>query len=188
MRILLSIVLLFFISFGFAQSGTPLYKGLMYKMKISDAKKEYRKNKEDYKVISLGNGVDWYMYPLNFSANADNQLVGLTLNSGSLYGNEPETVAAYLSQSFEFFIDKNYTIVHEPDYWDNPLLFDATNKYGLLMHDPDKTIMVSMRAVRHNTEVYNFVPVLAISNYEAFINYMSSESEKVNQIRGKTGF
>lgn len=168
--------------------NTPLYKGLLYKMPLSEAKKEFRKNKDQYKVISLGNGVDWRMYPMNFAVNGNSELVGINLNSGAMFGESSENTKIYLTQTRQFLEDKGYTVIHEPDYWNFPLLFSDANKYGLLLHDPDKNVMISIRSVPHPTEHLRFVPVMGISNYDAFVKYMETDKEAVQKQRDKTGF
>lgn len=166
----------------------PLYKGLIYKMPINDAKKEFRKNKDEYKTISLGNGVDWKMYAMNFAVNQNNELVGLNLNSGSMFGDSPETTDLFIRQTRNFFEELGYTVVYEPEYWDTAVLFSEQNKYGLLLHNPEKTIMVSLRPVPHPTERLNYVPVMGISNFQAFVDYMEADDAAVKKAREKTGF
>lgn len=157
-------------------------------MPLSEAKKEFKKNKEEYKTISFGNNVNWKMYPMNFAVNQFNELVGINLNSGSMFGDSPEDTDLFIRQSRNFFEEKGYTVVHEPEYWHSAVLFSENNKYGLLLHNPEKTIMVSLRPLPHPTESLRYVPVMGISNYQAFVDYMDADDANVKAAREKTGF
>lgn len=166
----------------------PLYKNLVYLMPIKAAKKEFKKNKDDYKTISLGNGVDWKMFSTNFVTNSSGNLVGIVLNDGSMFGINADNAALYITQTRTFFEDKGYTVIHEPEYWYAPTLVSPTEKYGLLLHDADKNIMVSLRVQPHPTERFSYSPVLGISNYKAFVSYMEANKAAIKKARDKTGF
>lgn len=155
-------------------------------MPINEAKKELKKNKSDYSDISFGNGVKWRIFKQNFTV-INEQLHGLMLvPKGALFGLDHESAKVYLQNSKLFFESKDYEVFWEPDNWNIPVFFEATNKYGLLMNDAEKTIMIELRPVEISAGSYTVN--LGVSNYDAFLKYMQAKEKAIKKVQDKTGF
>ena len=169
-----------------AQDYPALYKGLIYKMPIDAAKKEFKQHKDLYVDISFGNGVEWRLYTQNFGVVNDS-LTSLVLKpKGALLGLTHEAAKVYLNNSFEFFTKRGYQVIKEPQFWNVPIYFDATNKFGLVMHNPDKTVVVELRSVQLTGTSY--LVNLGISNYDAFLRFLTNDEAAVNNQQNQTGF
>ena len=55
-KLVLALAVMFMTAPAIAQEGTKLYKDLSEGMSIKEAKKMMKKNKDDYKKVSFGNG------------------------------------------------------------------------------------------------------------------------------------
>ena len=175
-------ILLFSLN-GFSQ---PIYKGLLYGMTKSQAKKEFYSNKEDYTNIDLGNGFIWRMYHQNFIY--DNGLAGIlcTPKRGAL-GVSHENTMGYLEFTSAFFIKKGYKIFHEPQNWQYPELFRS--KYGLLLENPDRTVMVMLYPFKQTSSNNIFYqPHLKVFNYDWFIDQYETGQKEVEEKQDKSGF
>lgn len=170
----------------YPQSGQALYEGLLYNMDRKEAIKEFKSNKDIYNIISFGDGVVWSLNRQNFTIN-NNKLKALMLTPKSaLFGLSHESAKVYLINSFNFFISRGYEVIKEPEYWDVPVMFSPNNKFGLLMHDPEKTIVIELRSVEVSPN--NYTVNLGINNYGVYMMYLDN-LKKHNEIQqNNTGF
>ena len=186
--LIITLIFLQINNISFSQENTPLYKGLLYKMAINDAKKEFKKDKEEYTNISFGDGVSWRMYTQNFHS-FDNKLTALILTpKGYPFGMDHELAEVNLIKSKEFFISKGYSVFGEPKNWDIPVLFSPHNKSGLLLFDPNKTIFVELRSVLLSELDLTYVVNLVINNYDNYLNYLESQEQIKKSEQDNTGF
>lgn len=169
-----------------AQKNTSLYKGLLYDMPKKDAIKEFRSNKNLYNEISFGNGIVWSINKQNFTIRNDKLKALMLTPKSAIFGLSHDNAQVYLKNSFDFFNSKGYNIIIEPDYWDSPILYSSNNKFGLIMSNPDKTIVIELRSVRITANSYTVN--LGISNYQAYMNYLDNLEDVEIKQQNKTGF
>lgn len=172
-------ILLIIISVMFAVDcfSQTIFKGLNYNMSVSEAKKEFKTNKEQYDNVDFGNGFVWRIFPQNFIYKNGNLVGVLFQPKGALLGLSHTGTTSYLEFSRSFFEIKGYKVFFEPEYWQYPLNFNS--KYGLLMQNEDKTIIVQLYPFKwfySGTTYYS--AYMKVLNYAWFMN----EYEKQNQI------
>lgn len=168
----------------FAQS---IFKGLEYGMSKTEAKKEYKTNKAEYDNVDFGNGFRWRAFHQNFII-VNNDLVGILFTTkGTLLGLSHDGATSYLEYSRAFFEKKGYTVFLEPEYWQYPVNFRS--KYGLLMHDEDKSIVVQLypgSGYANGTSVY--FAYMKVLNYEWFMNEFQAQKEINEEKSENSGF
>jgi|14BtaG_2_1085337.scaffolds.fasta_scaffold16630_2 hypothetical protein len=131
-------VLLFVPLVSFGQ--VKIYKGLIEGMSKKEAKNVIKKNKNDYKVVAVGNGVEWTIRTTSPMYNPENYLVGVTMwpKGFLLTGTGYEIAVSYLETTKQFFIDRNYSVILESTYWNAPKNFnDGGFLYGCVLLSPD---------------------------------------------------
>jgi hypothetical protein len=156
-------------------------------MSQGEAKSEFKKNKELYDSVDFGNGFVWRTYTQNFIFQNDSLVVVLMTPKGSALGLSNDGVASYLEFSRTFFQDKGYQVFFEPEYWQYPLNFRS--KYGLLLYNPDKTIMVHLYPLTYKVG-YNtsFTACLKIMNYPWFLKTWEAGNKELQQKSENSGF
>jgi len=186
-KVKLVILLTIFLSnLSFSQEMKPLYKGLLYNMPIENAKKELKKNIQDYNNISFGNGIVWEISePYLIESNGKLSGLGL-LPKNKILGLKHENAKVYLQNSRKFFESKGYIVLKEPDNWDIPVLFSQNNLFGLLLHNPDKSIMIDLRSIKSVDS--NYIVILTIMNYDIYIKGLDAMKNQVKKEQDNTGF
>ena len=173
------LLVILFVGVYSAHSQT-LFKGLEYGMTKSEAKSEFRKNKEDYNDIDVGNGFKYRLYHQNFEYWEEDKLTAITFSpKGGAMGISYDNAVGYLNYSKSFFEALGYTVFFEPNYWNAPLNFKS--KYGLLMESQDKTKMVQLFPTvtkAYGSNIYNVV--LKLYEYDVYMKTWNQEHE-VNQ-------
>lgn len=156
------------IVFGLSASSQTIFKGLEYGMTADEAITEFKKNKDKYDAVDLGNGFVWRTFKRGFLYDSDG-LVGVSFNAkGGALGIGHDATTQYLEYTRAAFESKSYVLFFEPDYWQYPLNFSS--KYGLLMSSPDKSIMVQLYPVTQGTAYGNlYLPILKVMNYDWFM-------------------
>ncbi|WP_159523781.1 hypothetical protein [Sunxiuqinia indica] len=182
--LLLIFVTIFIPSSVFSQT---IYKGFEYGMSKGEAKREFKKNKDDYTAVDLGNGFVWRTYPQNLLMSGDSLAVVWFTPKGTALGMSHDNVVSYLEFTRAFFELKDYQLFFEPEYWQYPVNFNA--KYGLLLSNPDKTIMVqlypSSAKVGHNT---TYFANLKVMNYDWFMSIYKENLNVLDEKSAESGF
>lgn len=175
--------LIFFLFISTQCISQEIYKGFDFGMSKTEAKNEFRDNKEEYKTIDLGNGFIYRIYHQNFTYSND-QLAGITLTpKGAAMGQSYESVVSYLEYTRAFFEKLDYSTFFEPEYWNGPHKFSS--KYGLLMIDPDKNKVVQIYPVKAGG-VFN--TRLDIYNHDQFMEWYEEENDRVEEKAENSGF
>jgi len=133
------LILLLFIPL-LSSSQVKIYKGLIEGMNSKEAKNVIKKNKNDYKVVAVGNGVEWTIRTTSPMYSPKNYLVGVTMwpKGFGLTGTGYDLAVSYLNTTKEFFIDRNYSVLLESTYWNAPKNFnDGNYLYGCVLLSPD---------------------------------------------------
>lgn len=184
MKKVVCIAALFIATATFAQ---PIFKGLESGMTKKEAQQEFRENKDDYTSIDVGNGFEYRIYQQNFQYQ-DNELVGILLTpKGSAMGQNYNEAVSFLEYSKSFFDSLNYSEFFVPEFWNAPVNFGA--KYGLLMHNPEKTVMLQLYPTSYmvgNTRSY--LVKLHLYKYDQFLEWYETEKAKQEDLADKSGF
>ncbi|MBI9038094.1 MAG: hypothetical protein JEY97_08175 [Bacteroidales bacterium] len=186
----LYIVLIFssiLISNCFAQS---IYKGLEYGMSKSEANKEFKKNKEAYTTVDLGNGFLYRIYKQNFEYD-NNRLVGILLTpKGAAFGQTYESSKNYLIHTRGFFEKLGYETFLENEWWNAPVNYvKSGSKWGLILNKKDKSTIVQMYPISYELSGSTvYLVKLMIWNYDTWIGYYNKEKEVQNKKAKDSGF
>lgn len=172
------------VSFAFSQT---IFKGLNREMSKSDAKKEFKKNKSEYDNVDFGNGFVWRTFNQNFIFD-NGGLVGVLFSpKGALMGLSHDGATSYLEFSKAFFENKGYTVFLEPEYWQYPINFRS--KYGLLMYDTDRTIMVQLYPYKgYASGKMYYTAYMKVLNYDWFMDEYEEQNEILEEKSENSGF
>jgi len=171
----------------FVAMSQPIYRGLNYGMNVKDAKDEFKTNKDQYDNIDFGNGFVWRVYTQNLIYQNDSLMAILMTPKGAALGLSHDGATSYLEFSRTFFENKDYEVFFEPEYWQYPLNFHA--KYGLLLSNPDKTIMVQLYPITYKSGYTTmFTSCLKIMNYKWFMNTFEAEHKLLDKKSDESGF
>lgn len=148
-KLVLALAVMFMTAPAIAQEGTKLYKDLSEGMSVKAAKKMMKKNKDDYKEVSFGNGFMWTIKPTGLMSRTkgEDYLAGVWMwPKGSLLTGVGYDVArGYLEASASFFEGRGYTELIRNQWWNAPQNFnDGGYKYGLVLLSPDGSRVVHM--------------------------------------------
>jgi len=180
------LLFVFFIIAG-AAYGQPIYRGLLYGMSENEAKKEFKTNKDLYDEVDFSNGFVWRTYTQNFIYQNDSLMAVLMTPKGAALGLSHDGSTQFLEFSRAFFENKGYEVFFEPEYWQYPLNFHS--KYGLLMSNADKTIMVQLYPlVFRYGNTTSFTSCLKIMNYKWFIREWEIDNKIQQQKSENSGF
>lgn len=172
------------VSLAFSQH---IYKGLEYGMTAQEAKKEFRSNKAEYDAVDFGNGFVWRLFHQNFIYD-NGGLVGVLFQpKGALMGLTHSGTTSYLEFSRAFFEEKGYQVFFEPEFWKYPLNFNS--KYGLLMHDEDKKIVVQLYPYSgyvNGATIYS--AYMKVINYDWFMQQYESQQQLLELKANESGF
>ena len=168
-------------------SAQSIFKGLETGMSQKEAKAEFRANRDDYINIEIGNGFAYRIYQQNFQYVNDGLVAMLLTPKGSALGQGYDEAASYLDFSDAFFQKLNYEEFFRPEYWNAPQSFSS--KYGLLLSNPDKTIMVQMYPTKYKSgRITSYLVKLHLYNYDQFMEWYDKEHEAQEEIAEKSGF
>lgn len=164
-----------------------IFKGLKYNMTESEAKKEFRANKDQYDNVDFGNGFVWRLYQQNF-LYVDDKLVGVLFSpKGGGFGQSHNNVINYLEFSRSFFENKGYTVIFEPEAWQYPTLFNS--KYGLLLQNEDKTIIVQLNPSTYTVNYSTgYIAYMKVINYEFFMKAYEMGNQILKEKSENSGF
>jgi len=168
-------------------SAQSIFKGLETGMSKKEAKAEFRANKDDYINIEIGNGFAYRIYQQNFGYVNDGLVSILLTPKGFTMGQGYSEAVSYLDFSNTFFQNLDYKEFFRPEYWNAPQSFSS--KYGLLLYNPEKTIMVQMYPTKYKAgSTTAFLVKLHIYNYNQFMEWYDKEHEAQEEIAEKSGF
>ena len=181
------ITLLFFL-FSLNLFSQSIYLGLKNGMSKSEAKKEFKTNNEQYTNVDLGNGFVWRANQKNFIYNKNNLLTGVWFLPKSFGGwVSHDNAISYLEFTRSFFESKDYKLFFEPDYWQYPENFNS--KYGLLMYNPEKTIMVQLYPFKYNVSgTMSYSAYMKVLNYDWFMKTYKEQENIKHAKQESTGF
>ena len=187
-KIYIVLLLIFFIiSNGYTQS---IYKGLEYGMSKSEASKEFKKNKESYTTVDIGNNFLYRIYKQNFVFD-NNKLVALLLTpKGSAFGQSYDSARNYLIHTRKFFEKLNYETFLDNEWWDSPLNYiDSESKWGLILNKKDKSTIVQMYPISYELSgKKSFLVKLMIWNYDTWMGYYKKDREIQKEKANNSGF
>lgn len=114
-------------------------------------------------------------------------MVVLMSPKGAALGLSNDGATSYLEFSRAFFENKGYQLFFEPDYWQYPLNFSS--KYGLLLFNPEKTIMVQLYPIYSKSSGMTFCSAsLKIMNYDWFIKSWDLGNKIQQEKSDQSGF
>jgi len=175
------------IVFNFSGSAQSIYRGLVYGMNVKDAKTEFKTNKDQYDNVDFGNGFAWRVYTQNLIYQNDSLVAILMTPKGAALGLSHDAATSYLEFSRAFFENKGYKLFFEPEYWQYPLNFHA--KYGLLLSNSDKTIMVQLYPLSYKSGYTTmFTSCLKIMNYKWFMSTYEAGHKLLEKKSDESGF
>jgi len=179
-RIYLSLILLF--GFLCQINAQTIFKGLEAGMTESQAKNEFKDNKDSYIDIQVGNGFDYRIYRQNFIFSSE-KLFGVVFSpKGAAMGQTYDNCVSYLNYSRGFLEKLGFSVFLEPEYWNAPMNFNS--RYGLLMVNEDETVVAQLYPT--NYDLYgrkHFLVKLELYNYEMYMDiYDKSHAALFRQI------
>jgi hypothetical protein len=180
---------LFILAFLFALNGygQAKFKGLNYGMSKSEAKKEFKANKDIYTKIDLGDGVLYRIYQQNFIYDKD-KLVGITFNpKGKALGQDLDNTVLYLTKTRSFFESIDFETYIENELWNAPVEYiKSESKWGLALNKKDKTTMVQMFPMELQKDSY--LVKLVLWHHETWVGYVEAEEKRQKDRADKSGF
>ena len=183
----LIVMLLFFTINSFSQS---IFKGLEYGMSEKDAKKEFKKNKDDYINIDIGNGFSYRIYRQNFLYD-NKKLVGILLSpKGYAFGQSYDTAKSFLTYTRAFFEDLGYETFIDNKWWNAPENFSKSNsKWGLVLNNKDKSKIIHMYPIKYQQSgSTKYLVKLTVWNYETWVGFYNEANKKQAEKSKKSGF
>lgn len=184
MKNLITLLILFQTVSGISQT---IFKGFETGMTEDQAIEEFKKNKDDYKAIEIGNGFVYRTYREHLRFD-DNGLYCVILQpKGIGLGMGYDQAQKFLEHTKYFFDQLDYEEFFVPEYWNAPLNFKS--KYGVLLSNPEKTVMVHFYPT--HWDVYGstaYLVKLEVFNYDYFMSRYNQENEKQEKIRENSGF
>ena len=166
---------LIFISNCFSQS---VYMGLEFGMSKSEAKKEFKKNKDDYKTIDIGNGVLYRINRHNFIYK-NTKLVAVALHpKGSALGMPYDLTRNYLTMTRSFFESLNYQTLIENKWYNAPIKYlKSSSKWGLVLNKEDKNTIVQMYPMSMGSDSGSYLVKLIIWEYNTWMEFYDADAE-----------
>ena len=159
-------------------------------MSKSEASKEFKKNKETYTKVDIGNNFIYRIYKQNFEFD-NNKLVGVLLSpKGSAFGQSYESAKNYLIHTRGFFEKLGYETFLENEWWNAPLNYVRSNsKWGLVLNKKNKSIIVQMYPISYELSGKTVYMVkLMIWNYNTWVEYYNKENDVQKEKTDKSGF
>jgi hypothetical protein len=163
-----------------------IYKGLTFGMSKAEAKKEFKKNKDTYTSVDLGNGFLYRIYQQNFIYDS-NKLVGVLFSpKGAGLGQSYENTKSYLIHTRNFFERLDYETFIDNQWWNAPLNYTKSgSKWGLVLNKKDKTTIVQMFPISMGN---NYLVNLRIWHHDTWIGYFDAENKAQKQKADESGF
>lgn len=186
-KIMLIIIAFLVMNNSFSQS---IFKGLEYGMSEKEAKKEFKKNKQDYINVDIGNGFLYRIYRQNFVFDK-NKLVGILLTpKGSTFGQSYDSAKNYLTHTRTFFENLEYETFIENKWWNAPLNYSkSSSKWGLILNKKDKSTIIQMYPINYQISgTTKYLVKLMIWNYDTWIGYYNKEKKIQEKKSKKSGF
>jgi len=181
----ITLLLVFIISISV--NGQTIFKGLEYGMSKSEAKKEFKKNKEAYTNVDIGGGFIYRIYQQNFIYD-NKKLVGIKFNpKGSALGQGYQECINWLTKTRNFFEQLGFETYIDNQWWNAPLNYIESNStWGLVLNKKDKTTIMQMfpQEIQKNSYTVN----LRLWHHDTFIGYVESNTEKQKEKSNNSGF
>lgn len=179
------ILLVFLISL--TANGQAIFKGLNYGMSKSEAKKEFKNNKDSYTNIDIGGGFVYRIYSQNFIYD-NKKLVGIVFNpKGSMMGLGYEECKNWLIKTRSFFEGLGFETYIENKWWNAPMNYISSGSmWGLVMNKGDKTTMMQMFPQEITKGSYN--ASLRLWHHDTFVGYVESNRKKQKEKSDDSGF
>jgi hypothetical protein len=158
-------------------------------MSKSEAKKEFKKNKDDYKTVDIGNGVLYRIYRQNFIYK-NNKLAAVTLNpKGSAFGMSYDLTRNYLTMTRSFFESLNYQTFIENKWYNAPINYlKSSSKWGLVLNKEDKSTIVQMYPMSMGAGSGSYLVKLIIWEYNTWMGFYDADAEVQKSKAKKSGF
>jgi hypothetical protein len=154
-----------------------------------EANREFKKHKEIYSFIDLGNDYIFRTYKQNF-LYIDDKLSGVILSvKGRALGMDYDETVNYLNYIRETLENNGYETFLECEWWNAPLNYSTSgSNYGLLLNKTDHTKIVQLYSIRYELgKTYMYQIILKIWNYQEYIKlYNKSKQYNDDKIK-KTG-
>jgi len=182
------IIIVLFVSLNlYSQS---IYKGLEYGMTESEAKREFKSNKDTYKTVDLGNNFLYRIYKQNFVYDND-KLVGVLISpKGSALGQTYNSAESYLIHTRVFFEDLGYETFIDNEWWNAPHNYvNSNSKWGLVLNKPDNSIIVQLYPTIIGGPGSNtFLVKLMIWDYNTWVGWYNQQEAKQRENVEDSGF
>tara|TARA_B110000259_G_scaffold184171_1_gene230690 strand:- start:46 stop:612 length:567 start_codon:yes stop_codon:yes gene_type:complete len=164
-----------------------IYKGLTYGMTKTEAKKEFKKNKDLYTTVDIGNGFLYRIYRQNFSYD-NGKLVGVLLSpKGAMLGQSYDNAKSYLINTRSFFERLGYETFIDNEWWNAPLNYvKSGSKWGLALNKQDKSTIVQIYTQSLSSTTY--LVNLKIWHYDTWMGYYDAETETQQTKADESGF
>ena len=186
-KLLLLLLSIIFISNSYSQS---IYKGLKYGMTESEAKTEFKKNKNDYTTVDIGNGFLYRIYRQNFVFD-ENKLVGVLLApKGSAMGMSYDSAKLYLSHTRGFFESLDYETFIENEWYDAPINYGKSGgKWGLVLNKKDNSTFVQLYPINYQLSGKTvYLVKLMIWHYDTWLKWYNAENKVQENKKDNSGF
>ncbi len=182
MRIRITYILLylFFSLFIFQNTrAQSIFKGLSYGMTQTRANEEFKKYKEKYTNLDIGDDYVFRTYKQDFIFD-NNKLVGVVFTPrGSAFGQSYKSSKNFLTQARDYLERLGYERLIEETYWNDPVEFIKTGgEKGLIMH-LNKTVIAQLLPTQNDTN-YNtaFIIKLIFWNYNYIFDSLGIEERE----------
>jgi len=179
--------LIFLFGFLCQMNAQIIFKGLEAGMTESEAKDEFKDNKDIYTNIQVGNDFDYRIYRQNFIFSSE-KLFGIVFSpKGAAMGQTYDNCVSYLNYTRNFLEKLNFNVFSEPQYWNAPLNFNS--KYGLLMVNEDETVVAQLYPTSY--EIYgkkSFLVKLELYNYEMYMDIYDKAHAATDAAVQSSGF
>ena len=164
-----------------------IYKGLVFGMSKSEAKKEFKKNKATYTTVDIGNGFLYRIYQQNFIYD-NGKLVGVLFSpKGAGLGQSYDSAKSYLVHTRGFFEKLEYETFIDNEWWNAPLNYiKSGSKWGLVLNKKDKSTIVQIFPQSLGSN--NYLVNLRIWHYDTWMGYFNTENKIQETKVDKSGF
>ena len=172
---------------------TSLYKDLTEGMSKKEAKKVIKADKDNYKVVDLGNGFKWTLRTTGLRYNEQDQLTVVYLwpYKSAITGIGYDATVNMLDHSKSFFESKGYTVLLQNKFWNAPANHDAHNfVYGLVMLSPQGDRVVHLYPSKVFTMAQELVHTayLELMSKKQWDSYLESRKSKKLESTSNTDF
>tara|TARA_R110001583_G_scaffold171794_2_gene325531 strand:- start:1562 stop:2125 length:564 start_codon:yes stop_codon:yes gene_type:complete len=182
------LIILLISSISYSQQRTSLFKGLLIGMNKKELKTEYKKNKDIYTNVDIGNGWVYKTDLANMYIDSKTGLKGIyfLLKGTKLSGVGYQNTRNALDMTRQFFEEIGYSVFYENKYWNLPLNFSST--YGLIMTDKAKTKIVHLFPTKAPGNNDSHAPGLILYEYKVFMDSYKNRLETIEKKKKNAGF